>query len=56
MRVLRLILGALFILLGAFDLYRAFQKHGDFFAYLIGGLFVVLGVAFFARFFPKPRQ
>jgi uncharacterized membrane protein HdeD (DUF308 family) len=56
MRVARLILGAFFILFGAFSLYRAFQNHGDFFAYLSGGLFIVLGVVFFARFFPKSQQ
>lgn len=56
MRVARLILGAVFILLGAVELYRAFQKHGDLYAYLIGGLFVVLGVVFFAKFLPKSKQ
>jgi uncharacterized membrane protein HdeD (DUF308 family) len=56
MRVARLIIGALLILYGAFRVYRAFQNHGDFDAYLLGGVCIVCGVVFYARFFPKSQE
>jgi uncharacterized membrane protein HdeD (DUF308 family) len=57
MQVARRIFGVIAFLLGVFDLYRAFQNHGDFMTYLIGGLFIVMGVMFFfARFPPKSQQ
>lgn len=56
MRLARLIIGAFFILYGAFRLYRAFQIHGDSTAYLLGSLCVVVGVVFFVKFAPKSQQ
>jgi hypothetical protein len=49
MRVARLILGAVFMLFGAFRLYRAFQIHGDSYALSAGGVCLLCGVLFVAR-------
>ena len=56
MRAVRLILAIALALFGAFKLYHAFRSHGNFDAYSLGVVNVVLGFVLFWQLFFRPQR
>jgi uncharacterized membrane protein HdeD (DUF308 family) len=56
MRLFRLIFGVFAILFGAFELYVAYLHHREFMQFLIGGLFMLMGILFLVVFSKKSQQ
>jgi hypothetical protein len=53
MRPVALIIAIATALWGALKLYHAFRNNGDFDAYALGVMFVILGSVLFWKFFPN---